>query len=175
MPERPEIPEAKDSFEKMVAISIATMAVVLSVVGNHGDHAKTEAIIKTTEASNRWAYFQSKSIKEHLAQTELSSLLVLSPQIMDPAKSHALLEKLPEQIKRYETEKEAIKAEAEALEKDAAKKLRITERSDAGTLLLQIAIVLSSVAILSKWKPSWFAGLLLGAAGAAMGLSAYLL
>lgn len=45
MPEAPEIPEAKDPFEKQVAISIAALAVALSVIGNKGDNAKTDAII----------------------------------------------------------------------------------------------------------------------------------
>ena len=54
MAEAPEIPEAKNPFERMVAVSIATMAVCLSVINIHGDNAKTDAIIKTNEASNKW-------------------------------------------------------------------------------------------------------------------------
>ncbi len=51
MAEAPEIPEAKDPFEKRVAVTIAVLAVVLAVVGNKGDNAKTDAIIKPKNGS----------------------------------------------------------------------------------------------------------------------------
>lgn len=60
MAEAPEIPEANDPFEKQVAVTIACLAVVLAFIGNKGDNAKTDAIIKTNEASNQWGYFQAK-------------------------------------------------------------------------------------------------------------------
>jgi len=71
MAEAPEIPEANDPFSKQVAITIALLAVVLAVIENKGDNAKTDAIIKTSEAANRWGYYQSKSIKQNLYETEL--------------------------------------------------------------------------------------------------------
>jgi len=52
MPDAPEIPEAKDPFEKRVAVTIAILAVALAFIGNKGDNARTDAIIKTNEASN---------------------------------------------------------------------------------------------------------------------------
>ena len=51
MPDAPEIPEAKDRFEKTVAITIAVVAVILSWMSNRGDDAKTSAIIKTLDLS----------------------------------------------------------------------------------------------------------------------------
>ena len=50
MSETPEIPEANDPFSKQVAITIALLAVVLAVIENKGDNAKTDAIIKTSNA-----------------------------------------------------------------------------------------------------------------------------
>lgn len=61
MPDAPEIPEAKDPFDKRVALSIAIIAICLSFVANLGDNAKTSAILKTSEASDQWNYFQAKS------------------------------------------------------------------------------------------------------------------
>ena len=173
MAETPEIPEAKDPFERMVAVSIAAMAVCLSVINTHGDNAKTDAIIKTNEASNKWGYFQSKSIKEHIGQTQVTTLTALSDSAVQADKRSALLAKLDEEIKRYGKEKTDIKTEAEALEKDTAQSQKINDRSDHGALFLQIAIVVASVSILSRWKPLWFSGLVLGVIGAVVGLSAF--
>ena len=57
MPDAPEIPEAKDPFDKRVALTIAIIAICLSFVSNLGDNAKTSAILKTSEASDQWNYF----------------------------------------------------------------------------------------------------------------------
>ena len=70
MPEAPEIPEANDRFGKQVAITIAILAMGLAVISNQGDNAKTDAILKTSAAVNQWGYYQSKSLKENLSQTE---------------------------------------------------------------------------------------------------------
>jgi Domain of unknown function (DUF4337) len=175
MAEAAEIPEAKDPFEKAVAVSIAIMAVVLSVIANRGDDAKTDAIIKTNEAANKWGYFQAKSIKQHVYDTTLKSLSVLNAASADQAKLGELSSKLNEELKRYDQEKGAIKTEAEHLETEAKQQLSINNRSDFGALLLQIAIVMASIAILSRWKSLWVGGIILGLAGAGVGLSAFFL
>ena len=173
MAEAPEIPEAKNPFERMVAVSIAAMAVCLSVINIHGDNAKTDAIIKTNEASNKWGYFQSKSVKAHVGESQAAMLTALSDTAVQADRRSALLAKLDENLKNYSKEMAEIKAEAEALEKEAAQNQRINDRSDRGALFLQIAIVVASVSMISRWKPLWFTGLALGAIGAVVGLSAY--
>jgi len=80
MAETLEIPEANDPFSKQVAITIALLAVVLAVIENKGDNAKTDAILRTSEAANRWGYYQSKSIKQDLYETELEILSHLRPR-----------------------------------------------------------------------------------------------
>ena len=173
MAETPEIPEAKDAFERTIAVSIAAMAVCLSVINTHGDNAKTDAIIKTNEASNKWGYFQSKSIKEHIGESQVAMLATLNDTAVQGDRRATLLAKLDENLKVYGKEKTEIKAEAEALEKEAAKNQKTNDRSDQGALFLQIAIVVASVSMISRWKSLWFVGLALGAIGAIMGLSAY--
>jgi uncharacterized protein (DUF3084 family) len=170
MADAPEIPEAADPFEKRVAISIAVLAVVLSLVGNLGDNAKTDAILKTNEASNQWGYFQAKSIKEQIAALRGSLVAELGHAQSDDAK-----EKTDAEALRYEREKEEIKKQAESLQKTAARDSAINDRCDLASLLLQIAIVICSVAILSHWRGFWFAGLALGLAGAVAGATAFLM
>ena len=173
MAEAPEIPEAKNPFERMVAVSIAVMAVCLSVINIHGDNAKTDAIIKTNEASNKWGYFQSKSIKAHVGESQATMLTALSESAVQADRRSALLVKLDENLKIYGKEMADIKAQAETLEKEAAQNQKINDRSDRGALFLQIAIVIASVSMISCWKPLWLTGLALGAIGAAVGFSAY--
>ena len=79
------------------------------------------------------------------------------------------------EVVRYENEKAAINKEAEDLQKQAAHDSAINDRCDLASLMLQIAVVICSVAILSRWHAIWFAGLALGLAGAIAGATAFLL
>ncbi len=166
-----ELPEARDPFERVIALTIAILAVVLSFVDNTGDNAKTDAIVKTTEAANRWAYFQSKSLKENLSETSVTLLSVLAPS--DPAAAKAKLDEMSKEVARYKGEKQAIMEEAKALEKQSAYSMSIDDRADQASLLLQIAVVVCSIAILVRWKAIFFVGLACGIAGIAVSVLAF--
>lgn len=166
-----ELPEAKDSFEKGIALTIAILAVVLSFVENQGDNAKTDAIVKTNEASNQWAYYQAKSLKGNLAETSASLLSLLAPA--DAAAAKAKQEELTKEASRYEDEKKEIKVKAEGLQAEAAHALTIDNRCDLGSLLLQISVVLCSIAILVGMRPIFYAGGALGLVGAVIGISSF--
>jgi len=177
MPDTPDLPEAKDPFERRVAISIAIMAVLLSVISTKGDNAKTDAILKTNDASNQWAFFQAKSVKGHLTnlEAELAVLISqgLSPQAGKPPGTDELIKKLKQNSERYDSEKEEIKGKAEELQKEAGKNSEINDKCDLAALLLQIAVVIASVAILTHWRLMWYGSLALGGAGAVAGITAY--
>jgi hypothetical protein len=74
----------------------------------------------------------------------------------------------------YDKEKEEIKNKAEDLQKEAAANSAINDKCDLSALLLQIAVVIASVAILTSWRAMWYAGLALGVAGTIAGVLAYL-
>jgi hypothetical protein len=174
MPETPEIPEAKDPFEKRAAVTIAILAVVLAVFGNKAENARTEAIIKTNEASNQWAYFQAKGIKGSIASSEERLLKSLPPSqdaTAIPKSSGDLLK----EVERYKTEQEGIKQHAEKAEKDASHELEISKRCERASLALQIAIVIASVSILARSHAFWIASIVLGLVGVGAGMMAFLM
>ena len=172
MPDAPEIPEATDPFEKRVAISIAVLAVMLSFIGNLGDNAKTDSILKTNEATNRWGYFQAKSIKGQMAAMQGAMLAAVSGAQPDEARTKEIA-RLKAEAERYAQEKEEIEKHAKELQAEAAQDSKVNDRCDHASLMLQIAVVICSVAILSRWHAFWFAGLALGVAGAATGATAF--
>lgn len=174
MSESPEIPEANDPFGKQVAITIAILAVALALIDNKSDNAKTDAIIKTNESSNKWGYYQAKSLKQNLCETE-SRLLTLLQPASDAAARAAAVTKAGAEAKRYSSEKEAIKVEAEKLASEAEKNSKINDRCDHAALGLQIGIVICSVAILSKWRLFWVIGAALGIIGISIGVTAFMM
>src|SRR3982751_2930027 len=84
---------------------IATVGALFSYMGgltqaNAGLY-KNEAAIKKTEASNQWNYYQAKSSKQNLAELATE----LAPEPRKPFYA--------DEVRRYKSEKEEIKQEAE--------------------------------------------------------------
>jgi hypothetical protein len=176
MPDAPEIPEANDPFEKRVAVTIAILAVVLAVIGNKGDNAKTDAIIKTNEASNQWGYYQAKGIKGSIATSQRELLATLAPAPNAAADAVAKkIEDLKSEAERYKSEQKEIKTHAEEAQKDAERGSKINDRCDQGSLALQIAIVIASVSILARSRAFWIVSIVLGLVGIVIGTMAFLI
>ena len=167
----------KGGLGQQVAIFSAVLATVGAVVSFLGGHTqnealyhKNEAVLKKTEASNMWNYYQAKSTKQNLAE--------FAGGLTNDA---AARDKFAAQVKRYEAEKEDIRKKAEALEAESKaanvkseKALHPHEKLAISMTLLQIAIALASITVLTQKR--W---LLAGAGisalgGAALGILAYL-
>jgi hypothetical protein len=168
--ETPEIPAAKDRFEKSVAVSIACMAVVLAFISDQADDAKTDAILNTNEATNAWSFFQAKSTKQHVTESDLHLLDVLA---LDG--EAGVRAKLEAELARYDEEKQEIKAQAEELTEAAKHASFVDERAGQGALFLQLAIVLASGSILARWTKLWVVSLLAAVVGTGVGLSSWLM
>ena len=141
-----------DSFTSRLAVLTALLSTVGAIFGYMGGHSqnsallyKNEAAIQKTSASNQWNYYQAKSNKQNLA--ELSVTLTTGEA----------QQKFAQAIERYKKEKEEIKVEADKLEaeaKAADKKseaeMHVHERWALATTLLQIAIALSAITLLTR-------------------------
>ena len=182
MAESPEVPEAKDPFEKKIALSIAIVAVVLALIGAKGDSAKTEAIILTNKAADKWGEYQSKSIKQHIAESnaKLNERLLGIEKLLAAGKPEAAgaekaekPEKAEKSVAAYEKEKDGIKEEALKFEEEADHEGKMENKLHLAEVLLQLAVVLSSIAILTRWHMPWFVGMVLALGGAIYGAMNY--
>ena len=165
------------SIINQIALFTAMIATVGAIFGymsgatqaNAGLY-KNNAAIKKTEASNQWNYFQSKSTKQSLAEVSRDLTVVEADKTKYQAK-----------IDRYEKEKTEIKAVADKLEAEATD---WDKKSDAqmhehhrwaqSTTLLQVAIALAAIALLTKRRWLEWGMLGAGAAGLLVGLLAFL-
>jgi len=83
--------------------------------------------------------------------------------------------RLKKEAERYEQEKGDIKKEAERLHHEAAHDSSINDRCDHSSLFLQLSVVFCSVSILARSHKLWYVGILLGAVGAVIGVTAFLI
>jgi hypothetical protein len=141
-----------DNFTSRIAVLTAVLSTVGAIFGYLGGHSqnaallhKNDAAIQKTAASNQWNYYQAKSNKQNLA--ELSVVLTHGDE----------QEKFKQAIERYKKEKEEIKLEAEKLEAEAKasdqhsnQEMHVHERWALATTLIQIAIALSAITLLTR-------------------------
>ena len=158
---------------------------------------QTEASIKSTETANKWAYYQSKNMFNLESEITLDLLKVLTTRDDRKKELDEMLKRYDKNVKKYkgaetagddgkkkgklaEIEEEATKLtkETEALQKKAEDRLTeshlIHEKSnrfDFGELGLQFGVVLCSLAILTKSRSFWLAGLVSAAIGAAIAMT----
>jgi hypothetical protein len=146
--------------ERLIAVYIAILAVALSICSVGGGNATKDATARNIEASNAWEFFQAKNIRRNDVRIEISNLqlrLATEPTLSDAAKT-AIEDKLKqyrEQEAHLTSEPETgegvkeLMAKGKALETQRDWAMRKDPYFDYGQALLQIAIVLASVAIIT--------------------------
>src|SRR5213080_4311503 len=143
-----------DPFAGRVAVMTAIFATIGAMFGYMGGATqndallfKNEAAIRKTEASDQWNFYQAKSSKQNLA--ELGASL----------SSGELQARYQKEVDRYKKEKDEIMPEArkpeqqskEAEEKSEAS-MHVHHRWAQATTLIQIAIALAAITILTRNK-----------------------
>jgi hypothetical protein len=155
------------SYLSLQTAIIAVFAAVASLEsgGNSNDAIleKNEAILYQSQASDQWAYYQAKGVKESLAANHAGMLAPTNP---------TAAAKLEAEAARYKSEQGEIQTAARELEAKVREKNERSEqllerhhRFAIAVTLFQIAIALSAIAALTKRKALWTVGLAASVAG----------
>ena len=178
MSEGIELPEVHHGGEEgplvlPVSITISIMAVLVATVTLLGHRMHTEELLRQSQASDRWAQYQAKSVRLH--ETQGFSDVVNIVASLDKERGAALREKYVKEVEHYQSDKEDISKEAKDLEAERDLAGRKADRFDGGEALLEIGLVICSITLLTKRKLFWFGGMLVGAVGVAVALTGFLL
>ena len=161
--------ETKPSWHNHMAISTVIFAVCATLSTFKGGGYSTQSVVQQALASDQWGFFQAKSMKQHMYELQNQQLkLQLAALGEDNPAKKGYEERIKEnaaEIARHAEEKKEIQAKALAFEaqRDSAK--RHSAPFANAVLLLQIAILLSSIASLMKSRPVWLSALPIGAVG----------
>lgn len=177
--------KSEDRFKTRAAIAIACLAALLAITGLGGNNATKEALNENVLASNDFTFFQAKNQRQTtylLAANELElslnnpalsaeARIAISKRIDDYRKTVARYESEPE---TGEGKKELLaRAKEHQIKRDHA--LKQDPYFDYAEALIQIAIVLISVAIVSEQIWLSFLGGGIGLLGGVLMLNGYLL
>jgi len=164
--ENPEI-ASNDSFGKIIGVQTAILAVLLSVftIFSHREHTNT--LLFSNEASDTWAQYQAKRIREYQLEMNTDLVKLLAPNSTETAQT---LNGYSEQIKKYSKELDDIKFDAENKQQDGEKAHHKAGFFDLAEGLLEIGVILSSLYFISHKKFFPLLGILLGGIGLFIGI-----
>lgn len=179
VPNPDEIHErGETAFGRRAALTTAIYAIVLSIAALGGNNTVKEMLLSQQQSSDQWSFYQAKVIREHQYRAQR---MLLETQLAEPsslkggerAKVEALAAKFAEEEKRYNTEKKEIEAEAKKLEAVRDHRRERHPYFEFGEVLLQIAIVSASVAILSTSRQMFWFSLILAVLGALLAVNGF--
>jgi hypothetical protein len=133
-----------------------------------GGSFSTKAVLAQTSASNQWAYFQSKSVKQHTCELQRDAFQLQLAQLADSGTARNYRVKLADldrDIARYDKEKAQISDSAKTLEQAKVDFQKHGAGFGLSVVYLQVAIMFSALAALLKKKYVWGIGLVVGAYG----------
>lgn len=148
---------------KRVALLISVLALVLAFAETLGKAAQTTATSTNIEASNLWAFFQAKTIRQTVLRTAAEQMDAADPG--EAAKKQVA--KWKEAAERYQTEPETgegrkeLAARAKAAEEKRDRAMASYHHYEVASAAVQIAIVLASASIITTMPVLvWLAGAL---------------
>lgn len=168
LPNPKELEEVKEkAFTRRVALVTAIFAVILAIAALGGNYTMKEMLLAQQQASNQWAYYQAKVIREHLYRSQrmlLETSLLDRAGVMkaeDKQRLEKALKQMADEEARYNVEKKDVEQEARKLEKERDRHRSKDPFFEFAEVLLQISIVMSSIAILSaSHRIFYFAGVM---------------
>ena len=170
-----DVPDGKtpvDNRSRWIGVYVGVLATLLAICTMGGGNATKDATRANIEAANTWAFFQAKNIRRTVygvAADDLDLLVKANPAMPDEARK-AIEEKIKAyraDVARFTSDKKTnegldelfVRAKEIEAERDIA--LRKDPYFDVAQALLQIAIVLASVALIAGGNVLvWFSALL---------------
>ena len=174
-----ELSELKENAEHgegglaAVTVTMAIFAVFVAAVSLLGHRADTDALLNQTKSTDQWAYYQAKNSRSHEMEGVADMLGTLS--VMDKEKAEMLREKYTKESERYEKEKEQASDKAKEFEEEKGVVARRGDRFDAAEVLLEIALIICSLTLLTKKRVFWLASIAVGIVGVLVAASGFLL
>lgn len=152
--------------DRWIGVYIGVLAVLLAICSMGGGNATKNATLKNIEAANAWAFFQAKNMRRHVLRVEVDDLQLLTQ--VQPGLTAEGLAAIEAKISDYKKQDEILTVgdaakpieQREGLDQLFEKGKRLeAERNvamrqdpyfDYGEALLQIAIILASISLITK-------------------------
>jgi len=155
-----------------VSLTIAVLAVFVAIVSLLGHRAHTEEILLQTKATDTWAYYQAKGVRARNLEA-LDELL----QAID-SKNEEKANKADHDFQAgaiaYHDDQKKLYDEAKELERELTKQTVRADIFDLAEVFLEIALVVTSITLLTGNRKYWHSGMTLGCVGIVVAATGFL-
>jgi hypothetical protein len=178
MSEAEELKEAAERARESkelapVSLTMAIFAVLVATVTLLGHRAHTEEILLQTRTTDEWSYYQAKNMRRNNLEALDDVLTAL--QNTDAQRTAEVRKRFHAEIDKYRDQQKDIQGEARSLEGEVQVTTRRANRFDLGEVFLEIALVVTSITLLTDRRSYWYFGMLLAVAGILCAGSAFLI
>jgi len=169
-----EVAEEHGAKNKMIALLIAALALLLAFAEAGNGNNENASIDLNIEASNLWSFYQAKTIRMTTMQTASEQAALELLRTSDPAQQEAMkkqIEKWRATAQRYDSEPSTGEGRKElsarAIQKQEERKITVQRKElyEVAAKAFQIGIVLASAMIITGLMPLVWASILLGISG----------
>lgn len=170
-----EAPRTGD-WQDHVARTTAVLAVLAALSSGQYAGQFSRTILAQAEATDQWSFYQAKSIKRSLKQGQLDVMKAVSvgrPEIQEALKE--MEKSANDKVKEYELELAQIKVTAEQSDIDKRTHQKQGDRFQIAFILLQVGVVLSTIAASARRRELWIFAIVAGVIGLVVVVDGFLL
>ncbi len=164
---------ASEESMRPVAFTMSVLAVLVAITTVLGHRTHTEAVLTQNKATDQWNLYQAKKIRSN--NTALIADLLTVVTIKDQAAAGKISKSYADHQEKWTEDLKQEQEKAEALETKVEQAEARANRFDLGEALLEIALVVSSITLLTKNRLYWILGLVFGILGIVSSMSVLLL
>lgn len=158
---------------KHVSFTMSVLAVLVAIVTVLGHRTHTEAVLMQARASDQWNFYQAKKIRQN--DTQLSADVLSSMSTANDARVRGTLAGYEAHLAKWKKDLDVGQEAARGFEEKVEVAERKAARFDLSEAMLEIALVVTSITLLTRLRVYWLVGMVFGAIGLIVAVSGMVL
>jgi hypothetical protein len=146
-----------------VSFSMAVLAVLVAMVTLLGHRAHTHEVVAQIKATDTWSEYQAVNTRRHSYEVFADFMETLPSK--DEAQAQKARDRFRKQAAQYDKRRDELRTQAEELEGDVRHEERRADRFDFGEALLEVALVITSITLLTRRRSFWYFGSVVAVVG----------
>lgn len=160
--------KARENSLRHVSFTMSVLAVLVAIVTVMGHRTHTQVVLQQALSSDHWNLYQAKKIRQY--NTQLTVDLLSSLPLRDEAATGKVIATYKSHLAKWKDDLNQEQIKAEQYQATAEKLEHRGTHYDIGEVLLEIALVITSITLLTRIQIYWHVGMAFGAAGIALAI-----
>lgn len=162
-----------DHSLRPATFTMSVLAILVALTSVLGHRTHTEAVLVQTRSSDEWSLYQAK--KNRQTETALTADLLSALSLRDEAAAGKLAETYKSHQEKWTGDLKEEEEKARELQGEVGLIEQRAGRFDLGEALQEIALVITSIALLTRRQSYMYLGWIFGAAGLLSAASVFLI